>query len=216
MLKNLLFALFIPIGLFAQTDEKAATILKKVSETNSAYSSMVVRFSYTLTNEAAKLNDTREGKLTMSGQKFRLELMGQDIFSDGKIVWYVMKEDLEVHVKTLDEFKEETNIDPSNIFTQYEKGFKSKFHGEEKRDGKNLNVIDLFPEIPGKKPFSRVRIGVDKATDHVVYSKTFGKDGTDYLLEVKEIKTNTDLSEVQFIFNAAAYEQNDFDVVDFR
>lgn len=216
MLRSLFIALLIPIGLLAQTDEKAKSILKKVSETNSAYTDMAVSFSYTLKNEAADLNDTRNGKLTMVGNKFRLELMGQDIYSDGSIVWYVMNEDLEVHVKTLDEFKEETNIDPSNIFTQYEKGFKAKFHAEEKRDGKTLNVIDLFPEIPGKKPFSRIRLGVDKATNHIVYSKTFGKDGTDYFLEVTEMKTNISVRTEQFVFNAAAFESEDFDVVDFR
>jgi outer membrane lipoprotein-sorting protein len=142
--------------------------------------------------------------------------MGQDIYSDGNIVWYVMKEDMEVHVKSIDEFKEETNIDPSNIFNQYDKGFKSKFYQEETVNGKALNTIDLFPENPGSKPYSRVRLGVDKQTNHIVYSMTFGKDGTDYKLTVLEMKTDSGVSEEMFVFNQQKFEDLDYDVVDFR
>ncbi len=205
-----------PLGAFAQTDEKAETILKNVSTVHKGYGDMEVTFSYTLENKAANMSDTRDGKLTMLKDKFRLELMGQDIYSDGIIVWNVMKEDEEVQVKTLEEFKEETDLDPANIFTQYEKGFKSKFHGEETKEGTTLNIVDLFPEIPGKKPFSRIRLGIEQKTGHINYSQTFGKDGTNYLLIVKTMKTNSGIPSELFVFNQKGYEDKGFDIVDFR
>lgn len=217
MLKRILFAALIPLSLFAQEDEKAAAILKAVSATNSAYKDIHVTFSYTLQNTEANVNDTRDGELTLSGNKFHLKLMGQDIYSDGSIVWYVMKDDKEVHVKSIDDFKAETDLDPANLFSQYDKGFKSKFFGEEKtKEGKDLNVVDLFPEVPGKKAFSRIRLGIEKKTNHIVYSKTFGKDGTDYQLDVKSMKTNVGVPQDQFIFSQEKYEKEGFDVVDFR
>lgn len=216
MLRKILFAALLPLTIFAQSDEKSAAILKSVSSTNSAYKDIHVSFSYTLQNKQANINDTRDGELTLAGTKFHLKLMGQDIYSDGKIVWYVMKEDQEVHVKSVDEFKSETDLDPSNLFSQYDKGFKSQFHGEETKDGKALNVIDLFPEDPSKKAYSRVRLAIDKSNNHIVYSKTFGKDGTDYLLEVKSMKTNAGVAADQFVFSQEKYEAQDFDVVDFR
>ncbi|TNF26089.1 MAG: outer membrane lipoprotein carrier protein LolA, partial [Bacteroidetes bacterium] len=143
MIKKILFVALLPLTIFAQNDEKAAAILKSVSSTNSAYKDIQVSFSYTLQNKQANLNDKRDGELTLAGNKFHLKLMGQDIYSDGKIVWYVMKDDQEVHVKSIDEFKSETDLDPSNLFSQYDKGFKSQFRGEETKDGKSLNLIDL-------------------------------------------------------------------------
>lgn len=202
--------------MLAQSDDKAAAILAQVGKTNQAYKDISVSFSYTLENKEAGINDTRTGKLTLMGNKFHLELMGQDIYSDGKIVWYVMKEDMEVHIKSIEEFKEETDLDPSNIFNQYDKGFKSKFHAEETANGTAVNVVDLFPEDPGKKPYSRVRLAVDKKTNHIVYSKTFGKDGTNYLLEVKDMKTNSGLTDSQFTFVLGKFEDAGYDVVDFR
>lgn len=200
----------------AQSDPKAEAILKDVSATNSAYDNLHVDFSYTLENEQAGINDTRSGELTLSGVKFHLQLMGQDIYSDGKIVWYVMKEDYEVHIKSLEEFKAETDLDPANIFTQYDQGFKSKFHGKETFEGQAVVAVDLFPEDPGQKPYSRVRLGVDEKTNHIVYSKTFGKDGTNYLLEVKEMKKNQDLASDRFTFSREKFEEMEFDIVDFR
>lgn len=216
MLKKIITTILIPLSVFAQSDDKSASILKAVSATNSAYKNLQVSFSYTLENKEAAINDTRDGQLVLAGNKFHLQLMGQDIYSDGKIVWYVMKEDLEVHIKSIEEFKDETELDPSNFFNQYDKGFKSNFHSEELKDGKSLNVIDLFPENPGKKPYSRIRMGIEKESNHIVYSKTFGKDGTDYLLEVKSMKTNSDLAADQFVFSQSKYEAEDYDVVDFR
>lgn len=216
MIKILLILFILPLSISAQNDPKAESILKKVSETNQAYKDIYVKFNYELNNKQADVKDERDGELTLSGTKFRLQLMGQDIYSDGNIVWYVMKEDMEVHVKSIDEFKEETNIDPSNIFNQYDKGFKSKFYQEETVNGKALNTIDLFPENPGSKPYSRVRLGVDKQTNHIVYSMTFGKDSTDYKLTVLEMKTDSGVSEEMFVFNQQKFEDLDYDVVDFR
>lgn len=216
MIKRLLTLLILPLGLLAQSDPKAEAILKKVSETNKAYKDIHVEFSYELNNKQAGVQDERDGELTLAGTKFRLQLMGQNIYSDGKTVWYVMKEDMEVHVKSMDEFKEETDLDPANIFNQYDKGFKSKFYKEETVDGKALNTIDLFPEDPSKKPYSRIRLGIDKKTNHIVYSMTFGKDGTDYKLTVNEMKTNAGIEEAIFVFSTSKYESLDYDVVDFR
>ena len=216
MITRILTILLIPFAVTAQNDPKAEAILQKVSETAKAYTNIKVDFSYTLENKEADINDTRDGQLTLAGNKFHLQLMGQDIYSNGEIVWYVMKEDFEVHIKSIEEFKVETDLDPANIFNQYDKGFKSKFYADETVDGKAVETVDLFPEDPGTKPYSRVRLGVDKTTKHIVYSKTFGKDGTNYFLEVKEMKTNEELPSGLFTFNQSAFEEQEFDVVDFR
>lgn len=216
MITRIIAFILIPFALTAQNDPKAEAILKKVSETAKAYKNIEVDFSYTLENKDAGINDSRDGQLTLAGNKFHLQLMGQDIYSNGEIVWYVMKEDFEVHIKSIEDFKAETDLDPANIFNQYDKGFKSKFHTEETVDGKSVETVDLFPVDPGKKPYSRVRLGVDKKTNHIVYSKTFGKDGTNYLLNVKSMKTDENLASDLFSFDQKKFEDEDFDVVDFR
>jgi hypothetical protein len=59
-------------------------------------------------------------------------------------------------------------------------------------------------------------MGINKSNNHIAYSQTFGKDGTNYLLEVKSMKTDAGFSAANFIFNQAKFETEDYDVVDFR
>lgn len=216
MLRKLLFAMLIPMTVMGQEDEKAAAILKAVSTTNTAYKNISLNFTFTLQNKEAKMNDVRTGQLILAGNKFHLQLMGQDIYSDGKMVWTVMNDAKEVHLKSLEEFREETELDPANFFNQYKTGFKQKYVNEEKKDGKTISIIDLFPEIPGKRQYSRIRMGIDKATNHLVYSKTFGKEGTDFLLEVKSMKTNVAVPADEFTFLQKKLEDDGYDIVDFR
>jgi len=216
MLHRIIILLIIPFIGYAQHDEKALAILRKVSATNETYSSLQIDFSYTLNNKAANVSDSRDGSLTLWGDKFHLVLMGKDIFSDGEIMWDVMKDDQEVQVMTMDEFSESMDFNPSNIFRQYEKGYKSKYVGEKTVDGKTIIEIDLYPEIPGKKAYSRIRLGVDKKTNHIVSSSTFGKDGTDYHLKITKMSTNLELDPKQFIFSKTLFEDAGYDVEDFR
>lgn len=216
MYRTLFAILLLPMSLLAQSDDKSKAILRSVSQTYQAYKDISITFDYTLENKDAKLNDTRSGSVVLLGNKFRLQLMGQDIYSDGKIVWNVMKEDQEVHVKSIEEFKEETELDPANFFNQYENGYKSKFQAAETKDGKTLNVVDLFPDDPGKKPYSRIRMGIDKTNNHIVYSKTFGKDGTNYTLDVKSMITDSAVDADEFVFKQDKFEHIGYDVVDFR
>jgi hypothetical protein len=59
-------------------------------------------------------------------------------------------------------------------------------------------------------------MGINKANNHVVYSKTFGKDGTNYTLDVKSMNTNSGVSSDDFVFNLSKFEDEGYDVVDFR
>jgi len=209
------FLLLIPTStIFAQPDEKATAILDKVSATYKAFSNIEVAFDYALQNTDAKVNDKRDGKLILAGQQFQLLLMGQNITSDGKIVWYDMGD--EVQIKSIEEFMEETDLDPRNIFTRYTTGFKTKYKGEKKLTGKDVHVIDLYPEDPGKKPYSRIELSIDKTTNQIVSSTTYAKDGTNYTLSVRSMKTNTTLPAGKFVFDKKAFEAKGYDVVDFR
>ncbi|MFT4545913.1 MAG: outer membrane lipoprotein-sorting protein, partial [Bacteroidia bacterium] len=53
MTKTLLLLFLLPLGLFAQSDEKSKTVLKEVSDTYEAYKDISIEFDYTLENKDA-------------------------------------------------------------------------------------------------------------------------------------------------------------------
>lgn len=198
-----------------QEQEKAKTILDAVSKKIKSYSSLKVECSYTLENPAAKINETQNGTLLLKGNKFKLDLAGREIISDGSFVWIVMKNAEEVHKKSQAEFNEELGFDPAKIFTIYEEGFKYQFLKEAKENGKTVQVIDLFPLDPGKKNYSRIRLNIDNEKNQIVSSKSFGKDGNTYTLSVKSFTPNGAPSDATFKVNPSDFEAKGFEIVDF-
>ena len=95
-------------------------------------------------------------------------------------------------------------MNPANLFTIYEKGYNYSYIGEETIAGKASQVIDLFPTDKTKE-FTKVRLYVDKAKSQILKAKTFNKDGNAYTLSMKNMKTDQNLTDDYFKFDAAKY-----------
>lgn len=206
LVASLLFSVLLP----AQVDKKAKEVLDQVSAKTRSYTSMRAEFSYSLVNTDRKINTSQNWKLLLKGNSFRLDMGEQLIISDGKNQWKILKADKEVEVSAADNTDE--GINPRNIFTMYEKGFKYKYVKEDKLGAKTVHVIDLFPENPKEKDFSSVRLYIDKATLQVAKSELKGKNGNVYTYDIKKFVTNETLDQSQFTYKASeypGYEVND-------
>jgi len=211
-LKSTLFVLFIVTfaSLQAQEDKKAKAILDKLSAKTKAYSSIRTEFSYSLVNKDRKINNSQFWKLLLKGDKYRLDMGDQLIISDGKTMWKILKNDKEVEISTPS--AKEDALNPKNIFTMYEKGFKFKYIKEEKLGSKIVHVIDLFPIIPKEKDYNSIRLFIDKTALQVLKSEIKGKNGNVYTYDIKKFSTNETVDEGQLTFKKAefpGYEIND-------
>jgi len=192
-------------SLFAQQDAKAKEILDKLSQTSKSYKTIQIDFSFTLENKTGNVTDTNEGSVALKGKNYRLHMpaMGMEVFSNGTATWSYLTESNEVNITENDSDSDET-MNPANLFTIYEKGFKYTYVGEETIAGKASQVIDLFP-IDKTKEFTKVRLYVDKAKSQILKAKTFNKDGNAYTLSMKNMKTDQNLTDDYFKFDAAKY-----------
>ena len=211
-LKSTLFVLFILTfaSLQAQEDKKAKAILDKLSAKTKAYTSIRTEFSYSLVNKDRKINNSQFWKLLLKGDKYRLDMGDQLIISDGKTMWKILKNDKEVEISTPS--AKEDALNPKNIFTMYEKGFKFKYIKEEKLGSKIVHVIDLFPIIPKEKDYNSIRLFIDKTALQVLKSEIKGKNGNVYTYDIKKFSTNETVDEGQLTFKKAefpGYEIND-------
>ena len=197
-------------------DAKAQQILQKTAAAYRALKALDAQFTYTLDNPQAKVKDTHSGSLLLQGSAFQLKIMGQNVTCDGQTVYTVMNEAKEVHIKTMADFKEETDLDPTTIFSAYEKGFKNKYVEEINLKGKKAHVIDLFPEDPAKKPYSRIRLTIESASNHIVSSKSFSKDGSTFTIDVSSQKVNPSVAANAFKVDIAALKAKGMEVVDLR
>ena len=131
-LSILLLSGIISLGSFAQeVDTKAKAILDKLSAKTKSYSTIKADFQYSISNKTEGINDSQTGKIQIKGDNYYLSIQGQDIISNGKGIWTVIKESEEIQINDLPDEDEEDYISPNKIFTLYEDGFKYKFVKEE-------------------------------------------------------------------------------------
>jgi outer membrane lipoprotein-sorting protein len=198
----------------AQSPEviKAKQILDKVSNITQSYNSIKADFTFSLENTQADMTDTHEGTILISGDKYKATVMNVDSYYNGETLWTYLKEVGEVNISNPDP-EDETTLSPANIFNIHEKGFRYIFAGEDTLKNKKVNVVDLFPENRDK-PYSRIKLYINQNNDQISKIVQLGKDGNNYIINIKEMKTNVPVDPSMFMFNAEAHP--DVDIIDMR
>jgi len=86
-------------------------------------------------------------------------------------------------------------------------------NGETKQGKKTIQEIELTP-VDKTKTFYKVLVGIDKASKNIVSTKVFEKNGNRYIYTITGMKTNTNLPQSLFVFDAKKYPN--VEVVDLR
>lgn len=224
MKKSILFSCLIfaaATQAFAQKDTEAKKILNQVSQKYKSYDVVKSDFTFTLDNPQAGIKETQTGALIAKSKanKFKVVLyskgggkvVAQEIISDGKTQWTYNRKDNEVQVNEVDHSGE--GLNPAQIFTIYEHGFKYIYSGDQKQNGKVYQVIDLTP-TDAKKNIFKIRLLIDKAAKQIYSALLFDKNGTHYNYIVKSFTPNAPVPEKEFAFDAKAHPG--VEVVDLR
>ena len=112
----------------AQNDARAKQILDEVSAKTKTFKSMSADFVFSMVNKEMDINEQNAGTIKVKGQKYKVVLpdAGVEIYSDGNTIWNYMHDGNQVTITSVEDSESEL-MDPSSIFSIYERGFKSKF-----------------------------------------------------------------------------------------
>jgi len=214
-LSFLSFFLLISELLSAQTvpkDAQAKAILATVSKQYRSYDIVKADFSFTLKNQQANISETQNGTLFVKSKlnKYKVSVGNQELISDGKVQWTYLKNDNEVQISDINTSPDALN--PAQIFTIYEKGFKYVYLGETKLNGKVYQNIELAPIAT--RSFSKIKLRIDKANKQISNIVVNDKNGNVYTYLIKTFTPNVKVPETTFSFDAKKYPG--VDVVDLR
>lgn len=198
----------------AQQDTKAKQILEEVSKNTRSFNTISADFVFSMENKEMDINERNEGSIKLKGQKYVVDLpdLGVKVFSDGKTLWNYMEDGNQVTISNLEDGGSEL-MDPSSIFTIYEKGFQSKYAGEKNLGNETVHQIELFPDSE-EYEVSKILLSVGQSDKLIKSALLYGTDGNIYGIEVKKMDTQTELPDSYFVFNSADY--SDVEVIDFR
>ena len=219
-MKNLLFSFFLLTNIIAfaqpngmgKNDTDAKKILDGVSAKFKSFKSITAKFSLKIENAAGKVQATKAGVVNLKGTKYKINVTGQDIFSDGNTTWTYEKASNEVQINKVE--KSVNTITPQKMFTNfYDKDFLYKTNPDTKVGGKLLQEVELTP-IDKSKPFFKVLVAIDKATQTIRQTKVFEKNGNRYTYSVVNMTTNANLPDNLFVFDTNKYPK--VEVIDLR
>jgi len=196
----------------AKNDPDAKKILDEVSTKFKTYKTVKATFTYKVENAAGKTLSSKAGTIFMKGIKYRVSIVGQEIFCDGNNVWTYDKAANEVTITKFD--GESTTLTPQKLFTNfYDQDFLYKLNGEKKEGKKVLQEIEMTP-TDKSKPFHKVYIYVDKAVKTLNSTKVLEKSGSKYSYTVNTLTPNSAIADTQFVFDAKKFPG--VEVVDLR
>ena len=193
--------------LVAQTemekDPKAKAILDNVSKATKTYSTITAEYTLRIFNKEKKKIEEQTGKIELKGDKFRLEIPGNLIVSDGKTLWNYNKDAQELTIKEYHPNDEKNEIImPNNFFTIYESGYKYKYDKKEQVGKTSCDVINLYPAIkPEKKKFHTIKLYIDPSKKQVVQAKMLMKNGEVYVYTLKKFTANLPMGDAYFVYD---------------
>src|SRR5688572_24571011 len=206
-MKRISVLFFFLIGMmqvsFGQHDPKALKVLDAMSKKYQTMKAFRANFVQTLENPAAKIKENMEGDITVSGNKFRLKMSGQEVINNGATMWTYMKSENEVNISESD--PDDQELSPSRIFNMYKKGYKYVYVGDEKVGNEVCSVIELSPEDKSN-PIFKVRMNISKKDNSVKSWKMFKNNGNRYTFTIKNFTPNVPVDANTFAFDKAKYK----------
>lgn len=204
MTKRLLFliASLHAAASFAQYDPNAFQVLEAMSKRYKALTSFEASLTYTLTNEASKVNDKFEGKIIVKGDKFRLTLPEQEVINNGAVTWTYIPEAKEV---TIDNFNPNSeDINPSKIYELYKKGFKYRLLEPETEAGIKVDVVDLVPEKKDAQYF-QIKMRISQKDRSIVSWTMYDRSQNRFKYSITKFTPNVKVDDAVFSWDPKKY-----------
>ena len=206
--------LFVGLSVFAQVDRdliekakareasdpEATKILDSVNEKYEAMGSMQVEFKLTIKGEN---ESTQEGKMTLKGDQYRLELADQDVICNGKTVWFHLKDNEEVQINNPDPEGEDF-LSPAKMLNVYQDNMVGQKLDDTKIDGRVVHQIEIKPR-ESHDEITKLRVTIDKKTNELVKVIVFTRYADRYVFEFTNLVENPKLSNTLFNFDVAKF-----------
>lgn len=193
---------------FGQKDGKS--IIDKFTKQLEAYPSISATFDFSLENKEAEISDTNSGKLVVKGDMYRLDMLGIEIYSNGKTSYSYMPSTNEVNITNVDN-EEAGAVDPAKMFVLYKEGMNAKLLNTHTRNNLKEYEIELTPEK--EENFKKVVLFIT-SDNKLNKAITYANDGNVYTIKVKEMDTSKNFDDNYFTFDKTSHP--DVDVIDMR
>ena len=187
----------------AQSDPAAKQVLDGGSAKFKTFKAVQSNFNLQVAYGKGKVQGVKNGVVYMKGGKYRVNITGQEIYSDGTTTWTYDKASNEVTITKID--PGQNSLTPQKLFSNfYDKDFLYKLNGEKKIAGKSVQEIEMTP-TDKSKAFHKVYVYVDKAAKSIYSTKVLEKNGNVYTYTVNTFNGKAAIGDEYFVFDKKKY-----------
>ena len=203
--------IYVQSSLAQSKDKQANIILKEVTEKTKSYNSIDMEFTYQMENPEANINEITTGKALVSGEKYRLEIAGQLVISNGETIWTVIEDAEEVQVNEV--FEDDESFSPVKMLTDYSKDYKSKLDKKvNELNGINVFLLELTPNE--EKSYKKVNLYINKEKLQPYKIEIFDFNNNVFTYTLTSFIPDVEISDTDFSFSENEFP--DFDIIDMR
>ena len=199
----LLFFGITTFNLWSQTPIEAKNLLELASKKMKSYDNIQFEFNYVLNNSIEKINQESSGKVTVSGEKYKLIFMDAIQLFDGSALYTIVPENEEITVTEVND-EEDFGINPNELLQFYKKGYDYQWDISQKVKGKNIQFVKLVP-TKDESGIKSLLVGIDTQLNHIYKLIEVGDNGTLTTLTIEHMEVNGLITEDFFDFNEADY-----------
>jgi outer membrane lipoprotein-sorting protein len=184
-----------------QNDAQAIRVLDSFSSNASKAPSVSMTFRMISADLTENRSDTLDGSIILSGDKYKLILGENTVWHNGETIWNYLSAEKEVTITRPDKKDHSFQNRPSEIFTMYKSGFKSRLI----EDRSEAIIIDLYPEDI-KSDLVRVRLILNKP-DLILSSLEYkSREGLIITLQVSDYNLKQKPDPDTFVFHPEKYK----------
>jgi len=209
-LSLIFFSFLFTINLAFSQDEVAKQILDDLSEKGKSYTDITAEFKWNFSNSEKGIDENSEGKIWIKEDMYKLDMSSDlSIINNGETLWYFMKDVPEVQIMENDP---EDEMNPSKIFTIYEKGYKYEYKGAESINSARIHKINLFQNE--NDTINVVTLYIDAEKTELIKIKIMEKGGGTSTYTITKFITNSNLPTSTFNFKRK--DHPDVEIIDLR
>jgi outer membrane lipoprotein-sorting protein len=193
--KWLLIIALLFAGSALQAKNSPEELLKKTLDKMTSLHNFKANLSYTMDNKQMNIHEKKTGTIFVEGDKFRIELEGQIIISDGKNVWTIIKDSKEVMLNSVDP-SNPNSFSPTAILKRYV-DYKARF---DKHGDRNSSIKTLMLTSKKETTYKKLELVIDEHKLELKDISLFDKQGNVFTYHITNFHANLKTAPGTFTF----------------
>ena len=197
-----LVLLFAAQAVSAQNNAEA--IIRLMVNQMKSHKNVEMTYKYQVTSEGLT-TDAQQGKAWLQGDAYKVEMVEQEIVSDGKTIWTYLIDEGEVMISNAADGVDNT---PLKLLTSLDESYAATLTG---MDAQGNATIELANP---KGQYKRVTLKANASKLAINSLDVYLDDGTKLIVNIEEMKFDQELGDKFFTFDTKKHPK--VDVIDMR